>query len=213
MREREGEPILHLAQQKDSDAPYIKEYMTKALNLMGGTGRALTLIPTNNLLPDGITIASLEECLNNFIQFIENDKRMTFWKYDPKLKKHRWTSSPEQHGQNLLHTFFKSRFGEKVESIEEVNTGAGRIDIYLRFQNGLKTIIELKMCGSGYSEGYAVEGTDQLFHYLKNKKTHLGYLVVFDGRMRDFGKGIVENYSYNNFTIRSFVADVRPKIK
>ena len=142
-----------------------------------------------------------------------NDKRMSFWKNDPKQKGHKWVTSPEQHGQNLLHTFIKSRFGQNVEAIEEVDTGAGRIDIYLRFYNGLKTIIELKLCGGGYSEGYAVSGIEQLTHYLKNKQTYLGYLLVFDGRIRDCGKGIQSAYPFENYTIRSFVADVRSKVK
>jgi len=206
--------ILRLAQKKNPDAENIREYLNKALDNFNGDIQTVSSSPSSNISSDNVTIASIEQCLVDFIWFIQNDKRMSFWKYDPEHKKHKWISSPEQHGQNLLHTFLKSRFGQNVEAIEEVSTGAGRIDIYLRFQNGLKSILELKMCGGGgYSEGYAIEGIEQLVHYLENKQTYLGYLVVFDGRMRDFGKGIQSQYLYEKCTIRSFVADVRPKVK
>lgn len=206
-------PILRLAQRKNPEAEYISSYIEKALDHWDGTLENVPDIPAIIFPSESVTITSLENCLKDFVRFIGNDKRMSFWKSDPKLKGHKWVSSPEQHGQNLLHTFMKSRFGEKVEAIEEVDTGAGRIDIYLRFENGLKTIIELKMCGGGYSVGYAVSGIEQLTHYLKNKQTHLGFLLVFDGRIRDYGKEIQSTYSYENYTIRSFIADVRPKIK
>ncbi|AIQ73003.1 hypothetical protein [Paenibacillus odorifer] len=207
-------PILRLAQKKNPDAEYIQEYINKALDSLDGDIQTKSPPQSATISVEAVTITSLEKCLIDFIGFIQNDKRMSFWKYDPVQKKHKWVSSPEQHGQNLLHTFLKSRFGHNVEAIEEVSTGAGRIDIYLRFRSGLKTILELKMCGGGgYSEGYAIEGFKQLTHYLENKQTYLGYLVVFDGRMRDYGKGIQSQYSYEKCTIRSFVADVRPEVK
>ncbi|WP_447403040.1 tetratricopeptide repeat protein (plasmid) [Lysinibacillus sp. fkY74-1] len=206
-------PILRIAQKKNPEAEYISNYMEKALDHWNGTSENVPDTQATIFPSESVTITSLENCLKDFVRFIGYDKRMSFWRSDSKLKGHKWVSSPEQHGQNLLHTFIKSRFGEKVEAIEEVDTGAGRIDVYLRFENGLKTIIELKMCGGGYSEGYAVSGIDQLTHYLKNKQTHLGFLLVFDGRIRDNGKGIQPTYSYKNYTIRSFIADVRPKVK
>jgi tetratricopeptide (TPR) repeat protein len=151
-------PILRLAQRKNPGVEYISNYIEKALDHWDGKLENVPDTPAIIFPSESVTIASLENCLKDFVRFIGNDKRMSFWKSDPKLKGHKWISSPEQHGQNLLHTFIKSRFGEIVEAIEEVDTGAGRIDIYLRFENGLKTIIELKMCGGGYSEGYAVSG-------------------------------------------------------
>lgn len=207
-------PILRLAQKKNPEAEYIRECLEKAIDQLGEDIQLIPLTPNVSSSTDNITIDMLEQCLHDYIKFIQNDKRMTFWKYDPLLKKHKWVSSPEKHGQNLLHTFIKSRFGGNIEAIEEVSAGAGRLDIYLRFQNGLKTIIELKICGGvGYSEGYALEGIEQLNHYLENKQVYLGYLVVFDGRTRDYGKGIEPHYSYKKFTIRSYVVDVRPGVK
>lgn len=69
------------------------------------------------------------------------------------------------------------------------------------------------MCGGGYSVGYAVECIEQLSHYLKNKGTHHGYLVVFDGRLRDAYKGVANQYSHEKCTIKTFVADIRPEVK
>jgi len=207
-------PILRIAQKKNPDAVYINEYLSKALDNLNGDFQTIPTVPNISISAEVVTLASVEQCLADFIQFIQKDKRMTFWKFDLIQKKHNWVPSPEQHGQNLLHTFVKARFGNNVEALEEVGTGAGRIDIYLRFKNGLRTIIELKMCGGGrYSEGYAIEGIQQLTHYLENKETHLGYLVIFDGRRRDCGKGIEPQYLYEKFTIRSYVADVRPQVK
>ncbi|WP_434511041.1 tetratricopeptide repeat protein [Desulfitobacterium sp. AusDCA] len=211
-KSEEAISILRQAQRKDPEAQYIGEYLNKALDKSEGYIQ-VTSSSSSIIISDTITIASFEQCLIDFSMFIKNDKRMTFWRYNTEQKKHVWVPSPEQHGQDLLHSFIKSRFSNNVEAIEEVDTGAGRMDIYLRFQNGFKTIVELKMCGGGYSEGYALEGIEQLAHYLENKHTHLGYLVIFDSRIRDMGRGINPHYSYENYTVRSFIVDVRSVIK
>ncbi len=206
-------PLLRVAQQAMPDADYVTRYLNQALDSLVD---ANALSMTKNAERESsatVSVAVLEGCLADFVRFVQSDKRMTFWKFDAKSKKHKWVPSPEQHGQDLLHAYLKSRFEDTVEAIEEVKTGAGRIDVYLRFRGGLRTIIELKMCGMGYSAGYAQDGIQQLVHYLENKKTHLGYLVVFDGRLRDFNKGIEKNYNYEQFVIRSWVSDVRPKVK
>jgi len=205
-------PLLRVAQKAMPEADYVTRHLNQALDSLGANALS---VAKDTLLESSLSVSidELERCLADFVRFVQSDKRMTFWNFHAKEKKHKWVSSPEQHGQNLLHTFVKSRFGENVEAMEEINTGAGRIDIYLRFQGGVRTIIELKMCGMGYSEGYAREGIQQLVHYLDNKQTHLGYLMVFDGRLRDFKKGIETNYSFGQFGIRSWVCDVRPKVK
>ncbi|NRQ54502.1 tetratricopeptide repeat protein [Brevibacillus sp. HD1.4A] len=213
-----GEPskaiyFLRKAQKENPQAKYIQEYLSKAIDNLGSDVAVIPRDPKADSLPETVTVEKLEKCFADFIQFVQSDKRMSFWKFDQENKRHKWVSSPEQHGQNLLHTFIKSRFGYYVEAIEEVSTGAGRIDIYLHFQNGIRTVVELKMCGGGYSETYALDGLKQLAHYLENKNTHLGYLIVFDGRLRDTGKGILAQYPYKQFTIRSYIADIRPEVK
>lgn len=156
---------------------------------------------------------NLEMCLDDFTDFLQTDKRMTFWSFDKQTQKHKWIKNPEQTAQNLLHTFIKAYFKEEVDILEEINTGAGRIDIFLRFSNNFSTIIELKMCGSPYSKNYAEEGLQQLSHYMSNKRTSLGYLIVFDSRSRDFGKGLSEVSSVRNHTVFTKIIDVRPTVK
>ncbi|WNY24108.1 hypothetical protein MmiHf6_14370 [Methanimicrococcus hongohii] len=164
-----------------------------------------------NVVVEDITLEKLKECLADFSEHIEKNIRMSFWQDSIDCK---WISQPEQHGKNLLYTFIKARFGEYTETILEVSTGAGRIDIYLNFSNGFKTIIELKICGApGYSKNYALEGIEQLEHYMKNKGVNVGFLVVFDSRKRDNKKGINNEYPCESKTIYSYVADVTPTIK
>ncbi len=211
-RAREAVPVLGKAVRLNPGVGYVQECLERALAQLDGELPIST--PAGNDITEEteeVTIAALERCLSDFVEFVQNDKRMTFWRLDSERKR-KWATCPEQHGQNLLHTFVKSRFRHNVEAIEEVNAGAGRIDVYLRFINGVRTVIELKMCGNGYSEGYSLHGWKQLVHYLENKQTCLGYLVVFDGRMRDYGKGIESQYLHENYIIRSFVVDVRPEV-
>ena len=59
--------------------------------------------------------------------------------------------NPEKRAQDLLHTFLKATFLDRINVFEELDAGAGRLDIYLQFQGGLSVILELKMCGHVYS--------------------------------------------------------------
>jgi hypothetical protein len=69
------------------------------------------------------------------------------------------------------------------------------------------------MCGHGYSETYAQEGIEQLIHYVENRGTSTGYLIVFDSRVRDFSKGFRETEIINGLSILTRIADVRPYVK
>lgn len=92
--------------------------------------------------------------------------------------------------------------------------GAGIIDLYIILQGGLKIVVELKICGgAGYSSNYALSGKDQLIHYIKNTQTKIGFLIVFDGRMRDFGKGFIPIQSVDDISIFTTAIDMRPKIE
>src|SRR5579871_642647 len=103
---------------------------------------------------------------------------MTFW--TKKERDYDWIERPENWAQHLLHTALQTRFGERVEIFPELPTGAGRLDLYLKFSGGLAIVVELKMCGFRYSSPYAAAGEEQINHYMDNRKTNLGYLVVFD---------------------------------
>jgi len=46
---------------------------------------------------------------------------------------------------------------------------------------------------------------------LENKGTKLGYLLVFDGRTRDFGKRVLSGRR-SGFTVIERFVDVRPRV-
>ncbi|WP_312335783.1 hypothetical protein [Anaerospora hongkongensis] len=203
-------PYLKMALEKDSEAKFIREYIEKAIDASSFQHPTPKVVKYEDFT-DRVTFAALEDCLTKFVSFIQRDKRMTFWRLDGK--QHKWTPSPEAHAKDLLHTFLHAQFSDDVETLEEVSAGAGRIDLYLCFKTGLRTVIELKMCGQGYSENYAKEGLQQLSHYLENKNTHYGYLLIFDGRLRDYGKGFETVYHKGNTMVYCKTVDLRSSVK
>jgi len=160
-----------------------------------------------------VTRELFESTLNDFVAFVASEKRMSFWKAAKDGKGHEWAPKPEQLAKHLLQTFLKGRFSSLVESLEEVMIGAGRIDLYLIFSGGLRVVVELKMCGGGYSTQYALEGVEQLLHYLDQKGTSLGYLIVFDGRIDSFNTGLPAAGAHGSRVIVPIAIDVRPKVK
>jgi tetratricopeptide (TPR) repeat protein len=158
-----------------------------------------------------VTYEELESALADFSKFIAADKRMAFWVN--VNNDHKWVSHPERHGKDFLHVFLKARFSNRIDVFEEVGAGAGRIDLYMKFGNGLAAVVELKMCGKGYSSTYAASGEEQIVHYLENRDTSRGYLVVFDARADDFGKALLKTPVHGKFTIREHFVDLRPRVK
>lgn len=61
------------------------------------------------------------------------------------------------------------------------------MDILLKFDGGLSVILELKMCGFGCSSAYAASGENQICHYMEQRHSYLGFLIVFDARLNDYG--------------------------
>jgi hypothetical protein len=47
---------------------------------------------------------------------------------------------------------------------------------------------------------------------MDNRNTHIGYLVVFDGRRRDYGKGIDAEIMIGANTIVTEFVDIRPDV-
>jgi tetratricopeptide (TPR) repeat protein len=163
--------------------------------------------------PTAVSRDYFEAVLRDFSTYVSGEKRMTFWRARKDRKGHEWAPNPEQRGKDLLQTFLNAKFGELLESLEEVKAGAGRIDLYLVFSGGLRVVVELKMCGGGYSTSYALDGIDQLLHYLDQKRTSLGYLVVFDGRLDMFGTGLPAPGALGPKVIVPICVDLRPKVK
>lgn len=135
---------------------------------------------------------------------------MRFWKTIDEGAGHRWIDHPEGRAQDLLHGWLKAVFGDRVQAFAEIAVGAGRVDLLVQFIGGLKIVVELKMCGYGYSSTYAAAGEDQILHYLDNSDTHLGYLVVLDARLDKNGEPLFEATA-GPYTVVVYLVDVRPR--
>lgn len=158
-----------------------------------------------------VTLDELDEALEYFSSFISGAKRMVFWT-KPDSSDYVWVEKPERQAQILLHTFLKARFQERIDVFEELATGAGRLDVYVQLSGGLATIIELKMCGFRYSSSYASAGEKQISHYMDNRRSSIGYLLVFDSRLRDFASPLTDVPHQDCLTIRTRFVDVRPRV-
>jgi tetratricopeptide (TPR) repeat protein len=195
-----------------TDDPQLKELSRAMRDRALESGGTLPLpqpIPTP---ANPITYEALESALADFSKFIAADKRMAFWTSIGN-NDHKWVEHPERRGKDFLHTFLKARFQDRMDVFEEIGAGAGRIDLYLKLANGLSAVLELKMCGKTYSSTYAASGEEQIVHYLENRETSRGYLVVFDARMDDFGKALLGAPVCGKFTIGERFIDVRPRVK
>lgn len=153
----------------------------------------------------------LERALREFAAYCSADQRDAFWDKmsTPDAK---WMSGPETIGKRFLQTFLIGEFRDGVTVVSEQAAGAGRLDLWLRFRGGLEAIVELKMCGKGYSSTYAAAGEVQLDHYMAAKRVHLGYLVVFDGRIEDGGTSVLPEDLNPAVTIREVVVDLSPRV-
>lgn len=162
-----------------------------------------------------VSLDALENALRDFSKIIENEQRMNFFRADKdQPHSHKWISHPEQLAQTLLHMNLKTAFGGDIKIFEELDAGAGRIDLYLQLASDRQVIIELKMCGNGYSSEYAQSGMEQLYHYMRNRGVKVGYLVVFDARKRDFGMKVSPCYvPEEGIVIRSIFVDMRAEVK
>lgn len=159
------------------------------------------------------TLQDIKEALYAFQESVQNESRMCFWHKDSKDKrKYHWVAKPESLGKLLLQTSLKGCFRDNILTIEECGAGAGRIDLYLNLDFEISILVELKMCGEGYSSNYALHGFEQLNHYMKARKVGVGYLIIFDARKRDFGKGISEASIVDGGIIYTLVIDVRNNI-
>lgn len=156
--------------------------------------------------------AEFDGVLRDFSTYISGDKRMRFWQREDAGADYAWIERPERLAQDLLHTFLRARFGKRILVFEEITAGAGRLDIFARLSGQLALIIELKMCGFGYSSVYAASGEDQILHYMQNRDVHLGYLVVFDARLDENGQRLVGVKPADNNSVFEVSVDVRPRL-
>lgn len=156
-----------------------------------------------------LTHAEFDEVLREFAHFFQAQQRMRLWRSHVD-RGHRWVASPERVAQDSLKLFLNGRFGKRIETFEELVAGAGRVDLYVVGAGGFRAILELKMVGRTYTSTYAFDGQEQIAHYLDQKRVSAGYLVLFDARTRDFGKGLLPIVSVRQHTIAVQYVDVRP---
>lgn len=165
--------------------------------------------PAPEVASGAISRDEFEVSLREFASFVKAKKRMTFWRTNDKNERV-WTSSPEGYAQTLLHTYMQAKFGDRVDIFEELDTGAGRLDLYVKLEGGLSVIVELKMCGRGYSSNYAASGETQVVHYMDNRKTNIGYLMVFDARASINAQPVLSGAPQH--TVVELFVDVRPEV-
>jgi tetratricopeptide (TPR) repeat protein len=151
-----------------------------------------------------------ETALKEFGNAISKNRRMAFWRR--KDGKRVWAERPERLAQQFLHIFLQAKFVERTEIEGEVIAGAGRIDLFVKLIGNMSIVVEIKMCGLGYSSRYAAAGEQQITHYMKNRATQLGYLLVFDGRTKSNGKRVLPRRSGSQ-TVLEYSVDVSPEVK
>lgn len=160
-----------------------------------------------------VTLNNFEKALDEYVKYVEANLRKDYSKYSKEEKKYKWIQEPEKKCKKDLKMFLDVTFKDKIEVIEEVSIGAGFIDLYIKFSGGLEIVIELKMSGQGYTTGYAKSGIEQVKHYLKNKQTKLGYLIVYDARIEKNGTEIPSNIFNTDCTIFTRFVDMRMDAK
>lgn len=165
----------------------------------------------DELIPARVTIEELRAALKHFASFVASVKRMEFWTRDDRSR-YDWIEKPERFAQTMLHTFLKARFLERIDVFEEIAAGAGRLDIYVQLYGGLGSVVELKMCGFRYSSSYASAGEEQIAHYMGNRRSSIGYLVVFDARLENFAEPLSAEPRQDSLTIETVFVDVRPRV-
>lgn len=152
----------------------------------------------------------LSERLTDFQKIIERYHRSDFWRYENK--KIKWIPSPEKKAQQYLLLYLRTQLHPDIEVLEEVPIGEGRMDVYIKIPPGINLVLEIKMCGEGYSSTYAKGGIEQTRTYMEKKDCNLGYLIIFDARKRDMGIGFEPLYRLDNKQIYSQIIDLRHKL-
>lgn len=160
-----------------------------------------------------VPASAFEEALRGFAAQASSVYRMSYWERPADAKDYEWIASPERRAQDQLRLWLDAKFEGRVTTLEEIGTGAGRLDLLVQLAGGLQVIIELKMLGFRYSTTYAAKGGDQILHYLENRRIGLGYLVVFDARLQGNGTQLLEQIDEPGLTVREVLIDVRPRIE
>lgn len=69
------------------------------------------------------------------------------------------------------------------------------------------------VCRKTYSSTYTASGEEQIVHYYsENRDRNRGYPAVFDARMDDLGKVLLDAPVSGKFTIGECFIEVRPRV-
>lgn len=78
-------------------------------------GNSLDSLLPANLRELSIKRQTLENCLDDFVVYIQSKMRMHFWRSDEKAqKKYKWIEKPEKYASDLLFTHLNGRYGEAL---------------------------------------------------------------------------------------------------
>lgn len=127
-----------------------------------------------------------------FLSYLKNFVSRTRINSDSMWKsksKDKLVENPENAARALL-TQDLAATSRACSIYKESEVMGGRIDLIINIL-GAEFIVELKICGAGYSKGYAEGGFDQLRDYLRERNATRGYLVVFDARVNQSGEDAI----------------------
>jgi hypothetical protein len=193
-----------------------REVVDQLLNDALDAGGSVEAVDHPSPTIQSVTSEEFESCLEAFRAQISGEQRKGFWRREKGSDEHRWIDFPERRAQELLHTGISMGLGRRrLDVFEEVSeAGAGRVDLFVSAGPTFRCIVELKMLGGGYSAPYAFSGKEQIVHYMENRRVHLGYLVIIDGRIGDNnGKGLKAMEIVGTSTVRVIFVDVRPTVR
>jgi tetratricopeptide (TPR) repeat protein len=196
----QGFMVLGLSANKISDYGLAEIMLEEALNLKSDLDQIQEILndikkaireqrisgkytPTNN----DLIISPATHKL--FLEYLQGFKSRTkfnseaFWKSYANLE---FIQNPENIGRALLAQDLNSGV-KNVNMYKESILAGGRIDLIVNIL-GNEFIVELKMCGNGYSKPYAEGGFEQLKSYMTNRNATRSYLIVFDARVKQTGK-------------------------
>ena len=209
-RMSEAATVLHKAFQTLKESSDLRRHITELRDKAMDAGG--TVLPEEQPVQvKGVSRAELEAALDEFAAHIASSQRMSFWR--TKGGKRDWVASPERLAKDQLHTFLQAKFGDRIGIFAEIAAGAGKLDLYLQLAGDLKAIAELKMCGGRYASSYAAAGEDQILHYLENRDTRLGYLIVFDARSEKYGEFVLAPRAADIYMVYEKFVDVRPSCR
>lgn len=141
-----------------------------------------------------VTTAEFKQALKGVAFKVSADYRMGYWKKPSGTTDHDWISQPERRAQEQLRMWLDAKFEGRVNTLEEVGAGAGRLDLLVQLAGGTQVILELKMLRRRYGTTYAASGADQIIHYMENRGIGLGYLVTFDARFENNGEPLIDRF-------------------